>query len=268
VYQKLFIAGASIAALTTVASAADLPARQYNKAPVMAPMPVQTWTGFYIGGNGGYAWGSADTSGNSTTTTGPLFGLPPGFLGAAPGPTFTGADRSFDLDGGFGGFQVGYNYQTGAVVWGIEADYQFASIKGSDSFLASAAGPGYETDSKIKSFGTVRGRLGYSFGSVLPYVTGGYAYGKSSTTLTVQPGTFAAPLAPAFVQDSSKTLSGYTVGAGIEWALAGSWSVKAEYLYFSFDGDNYAFNFGGAGSVRSDASIDLHTVRAGLNYRF
>src|SRR5690349_13361154 len=128
------------------ALAADLPARTYTKAPpAVAPLP--TWTGFYIGAMGG--WGKEDAN-------------------------------NLAMSGGFGGGTVGYNWQTGPVVFGVEADAAWADIK------SSATIPNVATASaKIQDMGTVRGRIGYAFDQVLFYGTGGYAWADTKLSGSV-----------------------------------------------------------------------------------
>ncbi len=138
---------------------------------------------------------------------------------------------SLGVSGGFGGGQLGCNYQAGAAVFGIETDFQGAGM--SKSFGPTAfAVPGVITfngSDKLKWFGTLRGRLGYAADRVLLYVTGGLAYANNSFDFT---GIDAA--GNSFTISNSTTKMGWVVGAGVEWAVAGSWTVKAEYQYLSF----------------------------------
>ena len=148
---------ASVAALGLVAagaaSAADLPSR---KGPVVAPAyipPVFTWTGFYVGANAGYAWGNVNA--------GDAF--------------FSGRTVSIgDIDGFIGGGQIGYNYQIGQFVVGLEADLQGADLSATSGF-----GDRVRTD----YFGTVRARLGFAVDRWMPYITGGWAYGNVKTSI-------------------------------------------------------------------------------------
>ena len=194
------------------ALAADLPARAYTKAPAIAPLP--TWTGFYVGAMGG--WGKED-AGNGA------------------------------MSGGFAGGTVGYNWQTGPVVFGVEADAAWADIK------ASAGIPGLAVASaKIQDMGTVRGRIGYAFDQVLVYGTGGYAWADTKLGLNVLGVSFS----------DSKVLNGWTAGAGIEAMFAPHWSVKGEYLYRSFSGDTF-FN----GAVTT-TTLNVNSFQVGVNYHF
>ncbi len=210
IMKKILLTTVAFAALGMApAVAADLAARTYTKAPVMAPLP--TWAGFYLGGMGGYA---SENSGSPS------------------------------IKGGFAGGTLGYNWQAGSLVYGLETDAAWADIN------ASVSGLGLTLTDKIDSTGTVRGRIGYAFNTVLLYGTGGYAWANNKLSLTTLGATAS----------ESKFLSGWTVGAGVEVLFAPKWSVKAEYLYKSFGGETY---FG----VPS-GDLNLHSVQVGINYHF
>jgi len=185
--------------------------------PVYVAAPI--WSGFYIGVNGGYG---------ETANDGPL----------SPA-------------GGFGGGQIGYNWQGlfGYSPWviGIEADFQGAGISDSVGF-----GPDYLQNS-LNWFGTVRGRVGYAFGPALLYATGGFAYGEVESK--------------GFLFDVSETQTGYVVGGGLEYKFNPAWSVKGEYQFINLDANNW--NGAGPlnGSLFSDRS-EINTFRVGLNYAF
>jgi outer membrane immunogenic protein len=186
----LAIAGLMAAAWASPSLAADLPRPAY-KAPVYVA-PVFSWTGFYIGINGGYGW--AKSSWSSAATSGDV--SPKGWL--------------------IGG-TLGYNMQTGNFVWGLEGDIDLSTIKGSTSGgTGVCATPGCE--SRNRWFGTARGRIGYAFDRWLPYLTGGAAFGD----VKMSPNTGLA---------ETKTKIGWTAGAGVEWAFGTNWSTKIEYLY-------------------------------------
>ncbi|MGJ4900013.1 porin family protein [Bradyrhizobium sp. HKCCYLRH2060] len=213
--KKILLATVALAALAAPAAAADLAARPtYTKAPVLAP--VQTWTGFYIGAMGGYANEDADFAA---------------------------------MKGGFAGGTVGYNWQQGAVVFGLEADAAWADIN------ASVGALGVTAESKIRDWGTVRGRIGYAFGPTLLYATGGYAWADNRISLT----------APGVAVSDSKIHSGWTVGAGVEYMFAPNWSLKGEYLYKSFGGESYTFT--GLGTLAT-GTLNVHSGQVGINYHF
>jgi outer membrane immunogenic protein len=224
---SLSIVSALALVIPAAAYAADLPV----KARPMVPAPAFSWTGFYVGLNAGYGWGR---------TTGTLFTPAPGHI---------------RINGPLAGGQVGANYQfANNFVVGIEADYQWADIDGSATTAA-----GVIDTAEVNRFGTVRGRLGYTWDRWLAYVTGGYAFG-AHTTMTTGPAAFAA---------SSRTLDGWTAGAGVEYAFAPAWSAKLEYLHVALDQRTFFPGLAGCAVValcQAGARIDL--VRVGLNYRF
>ncbi|WP_426407168.1 outer membrane protein [Bradyrhizobium ganzhouense] len=220
--KKILLASACLLALTGAASAADLAARPYTKAPV-AVASVYNWTGFYLGIVGGGAWEDAST---------------------AP-----------KMKGGFVGGTAGYNWQTGNVVYGLEADAAWADV--SASVTGATVVPGFGVVSttlsgKTDAMGTVRGRLGYAVNNVLFYGTAGYAWIDNKLTVSAL---------GASVSDS-KFHSGWTVGAGVEAFFAPQWSVKGEYLYRSLGGETY---FTGA---LPTGTLNFHTVQVGVNYHF
>ena len=220
--KRVFFALVGLAALTGTAAAADLPPRPapapYYKAPVA--IPVYNWTGFYIGINGGGGFGRS-----TWDSTG-----------------------SFDISGGLVGGTVGYNYQFGQGVVGIEGDIDWADINGTTNTFC---GFGCKTSDHWLS--TVRGRLGYAADRFMPFVTGGAAFGdiRAST--------------PGFA-GGNNTNAGWTVGAGLEFAIAGNWTAKAEYLYVNLGKFNCGISCGAA--VTDNVSFTTNIVRAGVNYRF
>jgi outer membrane immunogenic protein len=245
---KKFIALASaIAAFGFVssASAADMPV----KAPVMVA-PVYNWTGFYVGINGGGGW-------NSTSNDIGYF---------APATGFAGTSNGFRSRGGFGGGQIGYNWQTGQIVYGLEADFQGSGI--SDSFnvtVASNGGPlGVNASQRLNYFGTARGRIGYAFDRTLLYATGGFAYGRVNDSILLTNGAATAPLA------SNTTKTGFVIGAGAEYRFAPTWSVKAEYQYIDLGSQPLSGVSTNGVLLQTTNNVDakFHTIRIGLNYKF
>ncbi|MEH2478498.1 outer membrane immunogenic protein [Nitrobacteraceae bacterium AZCC 2146] len=196
--KKLLLSASAIvaaAALSTSAFAADLPARPYTKAPAYtAPAVVYNWTGFYIGGHVGGAFGDSS---------------------------------SIQGDGGrfLGGVQGGADYQFASNwVIGIEAQYSWM-----DSGNSGRVFPlGTSVTGNNDQLGSVTGRLGYTWGPALLYAKGGYAW-KDSNNLSVT----NAGLPAAYTVDGNKR-DGYTVGAGLEYMFAPNWSAKAEYQYYNF----------------------------------
>ncbi|HKY85612.1 MAG TPA: outer membrane protein [Pseudorhodoplanes sp.] len=221
------VAAAAFTAVASSASAADL-SRPVYKGPAPVAVAAYNWTGFYLGAHGGYAWGDLNAN---------LVG-------------FTG---SREIDGFFGGGQVGWNWQAAGSpwVWGIEADISFGNIE--DSVTTAGVG---SFSSEATSFGTVRGRVGYAVDRALWYVTGGFAWVDNEINLALTGiGAF----------NSSNTHVGWTIGGGLEFALADAWTAKIEYLYIDVDSENYFTNIVGPGLAFDP---DFHTVRVGLNYRF
>ena len=211
--KKVLLASACLFALAAPASAADLAARPYTKAPVAPMASVYNWTGFYLGIVGGGAWEDANSP---------------------------------RMQGGFVGGTAGYNWQTGNVVFGIEADGSWADVS------ASATALGITVSSKTDALGTVRGRIGWAVNNVLFYGTGGYAWIDNKVSVS----------ALGVTVSDSKFHSGWTVGAGVEAFFAPQWSVKGEYLYRSLGGETY---FSGA---LPTGTLNFHTVQVGVNYHF
>jgi outer membrane immunogenic protein len=210
-------------ALAGTAAAADLstrPVAPYYKAPVYAPV-AYNWSGFYLGINGGGGWGSS-----SWDSTG-----------------------GFGTSGGLVGGTVGYNYQMGQAVIGLEGDIDWADING--TVTSGACPTGCQTSDSWLS--TVRGRLGYAADRFLPYVTGGAAFGDIRASNPGFPG-------------GSATNTGWTVGGGIEFAAAGHWTAKAEYLYV--DLGNFTCGIACNGVPGDAVSFRSNILRGGLNYRF
>jgi outer membrane immunogenic protein len=213
-FRRIVITAASAVVLSASANAADI----YRAPPPAVggykdtPYVGVNWSGFYAGVNGGYAWNGA---GNLDV--------------GSPDPS-----------GGFGGGQIGYNWQgvwNPNVVVGIEADFQGGDI--SDKAF------GFR--SELNWFGTVRGRLGYAFDRALVYGTGGFAYGEVKNT-----------------SYPSETQTGWVAGGGIEYKLAPAWSLKGEYQFLNLDANDNA----GAGRL-GDAELgrtEVHTFRLGVNY--
>jgi outer membrane immunogenic protein len=222
--SKAFVAAAALA-LAGQTNAADLPAA----APAYkAPAPVaaaHNWTGFYVGGNVGYGWGNGDTDFNPLPSAAGFVNLAPTKLSPHP-------------KGVLGGAQIGYNWQTGPWVWGIEADIQGADINGSAiqspiiqlNGTSFGAGSTLTASEKIDWLGTARGRVGFAAApQVLLYATGGLVYGDAKYAANSNFLPVGNQQYPASISD---TRFGWTAGGGIEWAFAGPWSAKFEGLYY------------------------------------
>lgn len=155
-------------------------------------------------------------------------------------------------DGWFGGGQFGYNWQRDRFVFGLEADIQAADMNDTVGFNGPGGFSTATTD--IDWFSTVRGRVGLATGPALIYATGGVAFADIDTSMNFGNGTS--------VNDHGVN-TGYVVGAGVEWAFAPRWSMKAEYLYMDFGNQTLA----GTGGV-AVVDTDVQTMRVGLNYKF
>lgn len=218
--RVLFTTTCLLALTATGALAADLPRGLPAKAPAYVPA-YYSWTGFYLGINGGYAWGDSDWDG-----------------------FFNGTN----VDGGLVGGTIGYNWQTGPWVFGLEGDIDWTNLRG--SFVNATCPAGCET--RNNWLATVRGRLGYAFDRFMPYVTGGLAVGDIEANPVGFPG----------VND---TQVGWTVGAGVEAAIAGNWTAKIEYLYVDL-GDVGCSAV--ACGIATNVDLRANVVRAGVNLRF
>ena len=244
--MRHFVAVLGATALSiSVASAADMPTKApIVKAPMAAPF---TWTGFYIGVNGG--WGSSRNVGATTFSN-------------SVGQVFTTTGSTFDGNGGFGGVQAGYNWQAGQIVYGLETDLQFASIKSDIAGGVTGFGDVYNGSRNLNYFGTVRGRVGYAFDRALIYATGGFAYGGLSQSIV-------SPNAGWNVT-AKNDAAGFAVGGGLEYALSPPWSVKGEYQFIDFGSRALTGCYAGCGITLSSNNLSrqYHIVRLGLNYKF
>jgi outer membrane immunogenic protein len=219
-------------AATIASSAADLsPPPAY--VPPATPIALYNWSGAYAGVEAGGTFGGAQDNYISGSST-----------------------AAFDVNGGLIGGTLGYNWQKAGWVWGLEGDLSATNASGSTICIVTT-----DTCSATSSWlGTARVRLGYAFGRLLPYLTGGYAVGNVAATVLV-PGTGS--------NTENYTRSGYTFGGGLEYGFASHWSAKVEYLYVGLANHSYflsspAPTFAFPRNVPYDASV----VRVGLNYRF
>jgi outer membrane immunogenic protein len=209
--MKRLALGLLLASIAGAASAADLSAPPaYTKAPAISP--VTNWSGFYIGAMGGYA---------SESTSDPLA-----------------------IKGGFAGGTLGYNWQSGAFVFGVEADGAWADIS------ATATAGGITATDKIQALATFRGRVGVAFDQVLLYGTAGFAAADEKGSAS----------ALGVTLSDTQTRTGWTAGAGLEWMFMPRWSLKAEYLYRGFDSVTVL----GA----QTGTLAINSGQFGINYHF
>lgn len=220
-----------------------------------ALMSQPSWTGFYVGGHVGYGWADNDTTTIVRNAQGniPLNGNNP-LVGV----------YSYDGDGWLGGLQLGYNYQSGRLVVGIEGDYSWSDISSSFVYDPDPAKENKTAGNDINWIATIRGRAGYAFDSVLVYGTAGVAFAEFD----------------GYVNNfwrgngdrgsGSSTETGWVAGGGLEFALAPNITVKGEYLYMHFDssGQMTSHDWPDGTVMHADNDVDLHTVRLGVNYKF
>jgi outer membrane immunogenic protein len=229
--KNLLLAAVSLVALsaTAPALAADLAARPYTKAPAMIAT-VYDWSGFYIGINGG---------GGSSHATWDFVGV--------------GREGSHDATGGTVGGQIGYRWQSGQWVFGVEGQGNWADFSGDNTSALFAT----RNRTKIDAFGLITGQVGYAWNNVLVYVKGGAAVVSNKYEISSTAG--------ALLSSSSDSRWGGTVGAGLEYGFAPNWSVGVEYNHiFLSDKDVTFAGFAGTERIRQD--VDMGLVR--LNYKF
>jgi outer membrane immunogenic protein len=257
--RRLALALVASAALTQLASAADLPAKAYTKAPAL--VAAYSWTGFYIGGNVGYAWGKGDTA---TVSPGLPFSAPP-----ADAQYSAIESPSVNTRGFTGGIQLGYNQQVDNIVWGIETDINAFGLRGSADTTGTPPANvtvTSHTDVRADWLYTLRGRLGVLMGpQSLLYATGGLAITQIKYT---QSNNYTG-LLPVEVGTISTTKTGWTAGAGWEQMLQNNWSLKAEYLYTDFGRVSTTLVNPIAPTTNFSHSTNLkaHILRVGLNVK-
>ena len=240
--KKILLVTSSLIALGAAAPAvaADLAARPYTKAPAMIAT-MYDWSGFYIGANGG--WGSSHK----------CWDFLPGAGGVAP-------EGCHNSTGAVAGGQIGYRWQAGTWVFGLEAQGDWADLKGSNVSQFNAA---FRNQSRVDAFGLFTGQIGYAANNVLLYVKGGAAvtadrfrtYNSATNVLNGTTG--------------DDTRWGGVIGVGLEYGFAPNWSAAIEYDHLFMQDRTYAFTspagaFVGTDRIRQD--VDLVTVR--VNYKF
>jgi outer membrane immunogenic protein len=231
--------GALVLGGAAPALAADL-GGSIKDAPVYQEQaPRFSWTGLYLGANLGGAWsnGEATYAYNSADI-------------------FSGTNRT---SGVIGGGQIGYNWQAGQLVVGIEADIAAQNLSSSVTGLVNNASVSH----KNRWVGTLRPRVGYAAGSALLYITGGLAYGN------VDHGVSETVAGVTRSYSDSSTRVGWTLGGGIEWALNRNWTLGAEYLHIDLGSTTVSTAAAGAFLASSGRFEDREDiVRAKLNYKF
>ncbi len=261
--------GLSIAALaavlgSTAAYSADLPTKKEAPAPAVYT-PLYNWTGFYIGANLGGIFGTGSTSVGAYPAADALYF--PNSLGNGP-------------SGWLGGGQVGYNYQVGQGVFGVETDLDWTSLSHSGSYTSGALPGGTTTltttgSARMDWLGTLRLRAGFAATAdnrLLIYGTGGLAYGGGSTWGSVVAN--GTPL--SWYGSNNPTRTGWTIGGGAEYAITNNITLRAEYLYYDL-GSQTVTTAGNAAVLASPyapvyatvkAQYDGSIFRIGANYKF
>jgi outer membrane immunogenic protein len=240
--RKLIIGAVSVAAMATSAFAADIYRGEEGGSLKDSYVPGFSWTGLYLGANVGYAWGDVDISSRD------------GGFDETPG----GID--YDADGVLAGGQIGYNWQRGSFVIGVEGEIGYLGAEGDKTVLAS---PDNFGETEFGAYGVLAARLGVAVDRSLFYVKGGWALANVET----EAGDIVNGTNNRDASDRTKldeTLSGYAIGGGVEYALSQNWTVKAEYLYLGFGEENSGNNDGD----KFDHDLDLHTAKVGVNYKF
>ena len=237
--KKLLLAVSALALSTVAASAADL----YTKAPPPpAPPPVvapiYTWTGWYAGFNGG--WGNARNCWDFLTVTGVFFN-----------------DNCNGASGGEAGGQVGYRWQTGSWVWGVEALADWANLSRS---RVSLIDPDFTLRAKVDGIGLLTGQIGYAWGAAMVYVKGGAAVTHNQLDI------FSTLTGINLASDTTSRWGG-TAGVGFEYLFTPNWSVGVEYDHLWMGNQNNSFVVVAPFvSDRISQNIDMVTLR--VNYRF
>jgi outer membrane immunogenic protein len=213
------------------AQAADLPAATpFPKAPSPAAMSFYDWTGFYAGAQVGYGWGQSSGTQN------------------AGGTFFPVVPYSIDAAGALAGGHIGFNYQTGALLLGVETDLEAANLNGSTAI--SAFDQTYFFNAKADALASVRGRVGWAHDRLMLYGTGGAAWGHVTTP----------PL-----DSLNGWRSGWTAGAGAEYGLPRNWSVRVEYRYTDL---GRASSFDPNLNSSTDNKLNFNAIRLGASYKF
>ncbi len=259
--KKLLFATAALMALSfggSAVQAADMPVK------AVAPIPVYSWTGCYVGVQVGYKWGYSKQTSD-------------GIFGGVFFPLLVGVNLTdnYHVNGAVGGGEAGCQYQWGNWVWGIEVDGSWSAASGQANTSAAAIAQGinpvrrFSTDERWLA--TARGRLGYAWDKWLWYVTAGVAY----SGFDVNNDAAAANIANAAVFNRQPTRvdrSGWIVGFGSEYHVSHGWSVKSEWLYADFGTFHYTDVPSPTGGCLQCFSADVKMQefiwRIGMNYKF
>ncbi len=258
--MKKTLAAATVAALVGVAGAANAADLYHGGLKDGAPafVPAPTWTGFYIGAHVGGFWADINNGDNGYND----------YYVNKIHANWNDYSWKNNNDGVFGGGTVGYNWQSSAFVFGVEADFGGAGLTGNWNNGMLATQNGYLWAKNDASFyADVTGRLGYAAGPALFYVKGGWAYLDTNLSLGGYGTAFGAANAANW-STSSNGLDGWTIGGGIEYMWSPNWSVKAEYLYFDFGRDNMSWTDVNNRTWDFNRDLTVNSFKVGLNYHF
>ena len=234
--KKLLVAAIAAVALSAApVLAADMPV----KAPMAAP--VFDWTGFYVGGHFGYGWAFPDITVDATGTK----------LGNPPRP-----------HGILGGAQAGYNWQAGRWVYGLEGDITWSDVKGSSAAVTPAGL--LNAQGLPDLYSTITGRIGYAVDRALYYVKGGAAWMSEDFRQT----SITTPFCVGTPCTGSNATWGWTVGAGVEYAIDPHWSARLEYDFLDFPSHEHVTTSNGVSVNNFHLTRTFDLIKVGLNYKF
>jgi len=240
-FGRIILASAGAMAIAGSAFAADLPSRAAPP-PYLPPVPVFTWTGLYVGGQIGYAWGRDNADFTTLNPAAPFLSV------------------SYSPQGVIGGAHAGYDLQISQWVIGLEGSVDGTSLRHGVPFDPCC--PPMQGGTRADVQGSIRARAGIAFDRVLLYGTGGAAFTGITNNYSLG--------APFFVSEGiSKTRAGWTVGGGLEYAVTSNWSVRAEYRYSDFGGfTDFPFAAVAGGPLSVQHHLTENQVQAGFSYKF
>jgi len=265
------VEGAALLATGAAAFASDMPVK------TRAPIAVYNWAGFYIGGTAGAAWAVADARLDTVNAPGVLFR--PGDI---PLVNDLGSSRLTASNAIFGG-KIGYNWQLGSYVAGIEGDlssFRFAksaSPRGNPFLSAPPYANGFanfETNVSSDWLATVRGRVGYARDKAYFYATAGAAFSRVSFSNTYSAQSPLGMMLDVESSSATKTKVGWAAGAGIDYALSTHWIASVEYLHVdlgSLESSGVTSSTGGGtttATLNYSVKLTSDIVRAGIAYKF
>ena len=267
--MRVAISTIALVACTSLASAADLggPYEPYGDSikdvPAIAAQP--SWSGLYFGGHAGWLtgeWDGRTQGGNAQQPTNGGYSDP---------------HKTLDGDGWLGGAQIGYNWQRGDLVLGVEADISWGDLDGhwggftDDDGSVSAWDKDYNLS--LKYFGTARVRLGYATGRFMPYITGGFAWARTNGDISSAYYRYGTDYEGTSYASTNENHTGWVAGLGAELILFSNWTARAEWLHVDLGKEDYHFKgktFTGADwdDDKFPADLTFDVFRVGVNYKF